>query len=206
LSVHAPYYINLASEEEEKISASKQRILKSAQRAHALKAKVVVFHPGYYHSEEETFELMKEACEDLSQRIEENSWEVKLGLETSGKLAQFGSLEEILPITREVGGCVPVLDFAHVYARNQGEVEWEDVLKRLNSPLHCHFSGIEYSDRGEKKHLPMEVGEPSFREVAREILNQEMEVTIISESPLLEKDSLRMREILEEIGGEDVKN
>ena len=210
LSVHAPYYINLASHEAKKISASKKRILKSCERAHYMNASPVVFHPGYYgkYTPQETFEIIKEAVLDIEDKMEENNFETKIALETTGKGTQFGSLEEIIMLLEEIRTkkttiCV---DFAHLWARNGGSYDYKELfekLKKLNlDHLHSHFSQIEFTDKGERKHLTFEETKenPPVEEVCKRILESNQNITIISESPILEKDALEMKETFEKLG------
>ncbi|ODS39481.1 MAG: hypothetical protein A7316_05380 [Candidatus Altiarchaeales archaeon WOR_SM1_86-2] len=204
LSVHCPYYINLCSAEEEKIAASKKRILDSAERADAMGAMIIVFHPGFYGKlkKEDAFEMVEGACSEMADKVRDNDWKVLLGLETTGKVSQFGTLEEIMDISRKIKECVPVVDFAHIYARAQGRIDYGDVLDKVRGykHLHSHFSCIEYSKGGERRHLTLDANEPDFRELAEEILKRKQDITIISESPVLERDSLKMKSVFEELG------
>jgi deoxyribonuclease-4 len=118
LSVHAPYYINLASDEKEKIVASKKRILDSCERADALGARNVVFHAGFYQKKTgaQTYRLVKKAMLEIQRKINKKRWPVKLCPEITGKPSQFGSLEELLKLMQDTG-CGICVDFAHLYAR-----------------------------------------------------------------------------------------
>ncbi len=208
LSVHCPYFINLCSTEKSKLEASKKRILLSADRAGAMGADIVVFHPGYYGkmSPQQAVQSVKDACEDLRIRMNRMGLEdVKLGLETMGKQSTFGTLEEILQICREIEGCVPVIDWAHLYARSGGEVRWGDVFDKVEKfrHLHTHFTCVEFKRVGpgkgnEIRHLEMSEKKPPFEPLGEEILKRRVSITIISESPVLEKDSLLMKEFFEE--------
>jgi deoxyribonuclease-4 len=98
------------------------------------------------------------------------------------------------------------VDFAHIYARNYGKMDYAEtldklkpVMPKLNNHLHCHFSGIEYTSKGERNHLVMD-HHPDFRPLAKEILKRRLDVTIISESPVTWQDSLKMRRIFEDMG------
>ena len=97
LSVHAPYYINLASDDRAKIIASKKRILDSCERAHALGARCIVFHAGFYQKKtaEQTYELINNGISEIQKIIKEKKWKVRLCPEITGKPSQFGSIEEI---------------------------------------------------------------------------------------------------------------
>ncbi|MFB6088725.1 MAG: TIM barrel protein [Candidatus Aenigmatarchaeota archaeon] len=201
LSIHAPYYVNLCSKK--KKEASMKRILDSAERGEKMGATVVVFHPGYYKdlSKEEAWNRVMEACEEMNEDVEE----VKLGLETTGKHSQFGTLDEIMRITEKLENCVPVIDFAHLYAKKYGKIDYGKILDKINElqidHLHTHFSNIEYTSKGEKKHLKLN-GKPPFKPLAKEIIERGLDITLISESPILEKDSLKMKKIFEDLGVE----
>ena len=210
LSVHAPYYINLASEDEEKVNASVKRILDSLDRAELMGAGIVVVHAGYYGKDKEKAgEMIERKCAEIAEVIEKNSWKVKLGLETMGKQSQWGTLEEIARVCKRLRACAPVIDFAHIYARNGGEINYPEILdtvKKLRvGHVHSHFSGMEFTKTlaggNEKRHLPIKKARgPDFEALAREILRRKVSITIISESPILERDSLLMKEILEKLG------
>ncbi len=206
LSIHAPYYINLASEKKQIIAASKKRILDSLERGAEMGAKVIVVHAGYYgKNREAAIKMIADACAEIAGKIEKKRWNIILGIETSGKQGQFGPLEEILDICAKIKNCVPVVDFAHLFARQGGKIDYGKILEQTKNyrHLHCHFSGINYSVVGigkgnERNHEP--IGKPPFRPLAEEILKRNLDITIICESPLLEQDALKMKKIIEELG------
>jgi deoxyribonuclease-4 len=210
LSVHAPYYINLASEDEKKVEASIKRIVESLDRASFMEAKVVVVHAGYYGSSPENArKLILEKCKEISETISENGWKVNLGLETTGRLSQWGTLDEIIALCKKVKFCIPVIDFAHIYARNGGTINYKEIFSKLKilklKHIHSHFSGINFKKTlvggNEKEHLPIKRSKgPSFEELAKEILKQKINITIISESPILERDALYMKQIFQKLG------
>lgn len=202
LSVHAPYYINLCTEDKDKLLASKRRIMDSVARAEIMGAAVVVFHPGFYGKldNQEAFDRVFSSCKELSKKMPPG---VRLGLETGGKSDSFGTLDEIVNICKKARKCVPVIDFAHIYARQVGHIDYAAVLDavkplRLNR-LHTHFSNIEYTAKGERAHLPLD-SKPPFKPLAQEILKRSLDITIISESPMLEQDSLKMKRIFSGLG------
>ncbi len=202
LSVHAPYFINLNSEKEGVVEESKKRLLKSAEIAEAAGAGIVVFHAGFYSGKtgHEAAKTIKENLIDVREKCPEN---VMLGVETMGKKSSFGTLEEIRIVCGK--GIVPVLDFAHIHARGrrldsrESIQELFDEYERIFSKfLHAHFTGIVYGPSGEKYHVPIEEGEPDFSLLAPFLKSRKYPCTVISESPLLDEDSLRMKRILEE--------
>ncbi len=196
LSVHAPYYINLASDEKDKFAASKKRILDSCERAHAMGAQNVVFHAGFYQQRtpQETYKLIKKALMDLQNSISRKTWQVKLCPEITGKPSQFGSLEELLQLKKETG-CGITVDFSHLYARHRGDIDFGSILKKLPKKFHAHFSGIEYGDKGEKKHI--RTTGKFFKPLARELVMRDLDITLINESPKPYEDAAMMKKMVQ---------
>ncbi|UCD03275.1 MAG: TIM barrel protein [Candidatus Aenigmatarchaeota archaeon] len=205
LSVHAPYYINLCNPE--KAKDSQKRIIDSCYRGHLMGSEVIVFHPGYYGSleKEEAFDMVGEACREMADVIEENEWKVKLGLESTGKVSQFGTVDEILGICKRNKLCIPVIDWAHLFAKYQGKLDFKSILSKVISAgydrLHTHFSNIDFTEKGERRHLTLESKQPDFKDVAKIVLKSSLkEINIISESPDIEGDALVMKGVFEKLG------
>ncbi len=198
LSVHAPYYINLASDEKEKFDASKVRILDSCEKAHAMGARNVVLHAGFYQKRTagQTYSLIKKAISALQKSIARNGWQVKLCPEITGKPSQFGSLTELLKLKKETG-CGITVDFSHLYARQQGEIDYAKILAKLPKKFHAHFSGIEYGDKGERKHI--RTTKIFFEPLARALIKRQADITIINESPKPYEDAMMMKKLLTEL-------
>ena len=196
LSVHAPYYVNLASFERDKISQSKKRILLSAERAHYLGARYVVFHAGFYQGrpEKEIYVIIKKEIKDMLRTIKRKKWNIALAPETTGKKSQFGSLEELLRLRKDTG-CELCVDFAHILAR-EGAIKYEEVFKKLKKikHVHAHFSGIEYTNKGERRHLI--TGTRELESLLEHAVKSKIDMTIINESPGPVSDSLKARKIL----------
>jgi len=214
LSLHGSYFINLCGEKAI-VEASKRRLIACATAAEWMKGHVVVFHPGFYggKSRGEAFKLcleaLKEVVEDLQSQGVTN---VKVGPETMGRLYQLGSLDEILSLCEIVERTQLVIDWSHLHAREGGCLNTVDdfrrtVLKienRLGTEavrnMHCHFTKIEFTAQGEKRHhalLEKRYG-PDFRKLAKVIAEFRLRPVIISESPILDLDAVRMRDILQE--------
>lgn len=205
LSIHCPYFVNLCSQEKEKLEASKKRILDSVERAYHMGANIVVFHPGYYQklTTEQAFEAVKMACKDLIGLMESNGIKnVRLGLETTGKKGQFGTLDEILEINKKLEQCEPVVDFAHIFARNNGRIDYKEILEKVRKlkHLHTHFSGVAFTENGERHHMMINSNRPPFEPLAQEILRRKLDITLICESPVLEQDALIMKKTFEGLG------
>jgi deoxyribonuclease-4 len=198
LSVHAPYYINLASDEAEKVTASKKRILDSCHRAHLMGAENVVFHAGFYQSKsaKKTYALIKKEMINLQKQISRKGWKVTLCPEVTGKPSQFGSVAEILQLMQDTG-CGITVDFAHLYARHQGDIRYEKILDQVPTRFHAHFSGIEFGPKGEKKHI--KTTKKFFEPLAKSLTKRNLDVTIINESPQPHKDAVMMKRVLQKL-------
>jgi deoxyribonuclease-4 len=153
LSIHAPYFINLNSDDPKKIAASKQRIIKSCEIGEMLGAKVVVFHPGFYGKTKKTaYETIKNNILELQKEIKAQGWKIQLAPETMGKNNVFGSVEEISQLVKETG-CTACIDFAHILARDKA-VDYKKIIKLFpQKEWHVHFSGIVYGEKGERYHI-----------------------------------------------------
>ncbi|MFW6231361.1 MAG: TIM barrel protein, partial [Nanoarchaeota archaeon] len=196
LSIHAPYYINLLNPDEQKLNNSHRHIMDSCRKGHLLGARSIVFHPGVYgkHDKEDAYAIMKEQIQILLKAINDEGLDVELCPETTGKKSQFGTLDELLRLRRDTG-CSLCVDFAHLYARNDGIIDYKEIFDKLEddgiTELHCHFSGIEYSDKGERNHIQMtkEFAQPLMKEA----LNRSITLMIINESPQPLKGALDMK-------------
>ncbi len=211
LSCHAPYYINCCAKEELKIKGSVRHIVATAQAAFWLGATPIVIHPGFYMGRPAA-ECRKLVVSTLRRCLDEMEKRkisgVQIGAELTGKKSAYGSLDEIIGLAEEFGDkhVVPVVDFAHYHAREGKLKTVEDfarVLEKVEERagteaakhFHCHFSGIEAIEAGEKKHLPIASKSPPFEPLARAWEANGWEGTVICESPLLEKDALTMQAI-----------
>jgi len=201
LSVHAPYYINLNSIDWKKVEASKKRILDSCERAHYLGARYVVFHPGFYGKEsaEKTYQTVKEAIADMQQAIAKNKWDVILCPETTGKIKQFGDLDELIRMSNETG-CGVCIDFSHLKARYQGKLDFDDACEKIKHIKNKtgHFSGIEYTDAGEKKHIITK--ESEIKELFSYLKKHSISIRVVNESPDPWGDCIKSRKIKEAMG------
>jgi len=196
LSIHAPYYVNLNSDEKEKREATKKRILDCCKAGEKLGATLVVFHPGYYgKNKEKAYDAIKEGIIEIMERIKKEGWKIKIAPETMGKINVFGSVEEISALVRETG-CSFCLDFAHILAREK-KVDFEKIKKLFpQEEWHLHFSGIEYTEKGERNHRTTRKDE--WLELLKN-LPKNKKIIIINESPTLIDDSVEGLEIYKKL-------
>lgn len=210
LSCHASYYVNLVSKEKHKRESSKKRILKACESLEAAGGGHCVFHPGFYGGKDkkEVFNEYLEELNDLSERAKKFK-HVILAPETTGKRTQLGSLEELLNgVGKNVWLCI---DFAHVHARGNGALkqqkDFDDLLKKMEDALgrkglkklHCHFAGIEFTEKGERRHLPISSNSPDPKMLLSSLKKFNAGGVIICESPLIETDALLLKRVWESI-------
>jgi len=208
LSVHAPYHINLNSEDPGKRLASQERLLKTARVGDACGATSAVFHAAFYGKDtaEETAEAVRTGLKTVLSVLRSERLKIALRIETMGKRSQFGSLDEVLGLCREVDGLQPCLDFSHLHAR-EGKVnsytEFERVLGKVARKLgpralknvHIHIAGIHYGDKGEIKHLNLEETDFRYDEWLQALRDLGVEGMVICESPNLEADAVMLKKL-----------
>lgn len=208
LSVHAPYFINLNSEDPGKRLSSQERLLNTARVGAACGAGSVVFHAAFYgkDSAEKTYEAVKAELKTLLSIVRTERLPITLRVETMGKRSQFGTLDEVLSLCREVDGLQPCLDFSHLYAR-EGKVnsytDFHRVLSKVARKLgpralrnvHIHIAGIHYGDKGEIKHLNLEDADFRYDEWLEALRDLGVEGMVICESPNLEGDALMLKNL-----------
>jgi len=209
LTVHAPYYINLCSQKKSVIEASKRMILDSADRGERMGAEAIAIHSAYYSglTPEVAFEKVKEEFEEILDKMKQSGIKnVKLGIETMGRFSQFGSLDEAVEMSRQMKGrVIPWIDWSHLFVRGKGTIDYSNVFEKLEKlkmdKIFSHFQNVEKNKKGEfvDVHKPIN-GSPPFEPLAKEILKRKVDITIISESPILEQDSLKEKKILEKLG------
>jgi deoxyribonuclease IV len=209
LTAHAPYYVNLNAKEPEKIEASKHRILQSARMLNFAKGYSVVYHPGFYFKEEHksVYDKIKLQMKDIERIANNESLDVWIRPETTGKGTQFGELNELLSISQGFEKVLPCIDFAHLHARSNGAWntinEFRTVFEKVESNLgkrglqnmHVHFSGIAYSEKGEKNHLELEDSDFAYEDWVKVIKEFNVSGVFISESPNIEKDAIKIKQL-----------
>jgi deoxyribonuclease-4 len=175
-------------------------------------ASVIVFHTGFYGKLEKSYAFNSciTALKEVSQTIKDMGLKVKLGPETMGRKFQVGNIDEIMAICQEVEGTQLVVDWGHLHARDLGLFKKIDDIKAVAEKIeitlgaealksvHCHFSKIEFSSQGERKHHILDEPRygPEFELLAKVIVDFKMYPTVICETPLLDIDALKMKEIL----------
>ncbi len=203
MSYHAPYFISLSGIIPEKRLNSIKYIRESLDAAHLLGADTIVVHTGSA-AKITRDEAMRLAADTLVRTISEvDTHGVKIGLETMGKINQLGTLDEVIELCRIDKSFVPVVDFGHLNARDLGGVfktanDYMRVFDKIDRALggdiaqnlHCHFSKIEWSAGGEKRHLTFadENYGPLFEPLVEAIVKNSLSPTVICESAGTQSD------------------
>ncbi len=211
LSVHAPYYISMSGLEEEKRLGSINYILQSANLAKLSGATRIVIHSGSCSkiSRENALELAVDTMKKAVVAMDENGYgDISMCPETMGKINQLGTLDEVISLCLVDERIIPAIDFGHLNAREQGSLktvsDFEKIIDKIKNKLgsfraknfHAHFSKIEYSQGGEKRHLTFDdkIFGPDFEPLAEVIYKHSLEPTIICESDgTMTKDAIYMK-------------
>ncbi len=193
LSVHAPYFAQLTTKEPDRLKLHLGGLHHACKLASAMGATVVVCHPGSHHGRppEELHEQVNANLADLGPRVSDLG--VKLGLETCGKRSQFGALGDIALLVKEHPFTTVVIDYAHIHALSNGQLNTPEAMEALFGyitsqfsfehfwPLHTHFSDNEFGPQGEIRHVPYGKGTLRISHVVQGASKFDMALTIVSE-------------------------
>jgi len=213
MSVHAPYYINFASTEEEKRSASIGYVLETLQVARWMGAKRIVVHTGSCAkiTRKKAMELAIPVFKRVIEEADEAGYsDITICPEVLGKQNQLGTLEEILLMCKLDERLLPTIDFGHLHARGLGSMNTVEDFDRVidivenevgiyrSKNFHTHFSRIEYSKGGEKRHWTYSdtMYGPNFDPLAEVIARRKLTPVIICESrSMMAEDALKLKSI-----------
>lgn len=218
ITLHAPYFISLSSVEEEKRLNSVNYILESAKAAKSVGARKIVVHSGSCSkmTRAEAVYLASQTLGLAQKALDDNGLsDVIICPETMGKINQLGTLEEVLELCKVDERFLPTVDFGHLNARTLGGIKTrEDYAKMLDlienelgrdrlSNMHVHFSKIEYTAGGEKRHLTFADKQygPQYEPLMEEFHKRGLEPSIICESDGTQaEDAAEMKRYYESLG------
>lgn len=215
ISYHTPYFISLSGVVEEKRLKSIDYIRQSLEASKLLGAHTIVVHAGSA-AKITRDEAMRLASDTLSRTVDTlDTYGIRIGIETMGKVNQLGTLDEVLELCRIDSAFVPVIDFGHLNARELGGAfmcvdDYMRVFDKIDrlmgfevlDSLHCHFSKIEWTGSGEKKHLTFEdrVYGPDFEPFVEAIYKANISPSVICESAGTQSDdALSMKKYYESL-------
>lgn len=202
ITAHGPFYINLNSQEEEKIDASLQRIIDTAYVAKQAGAFSITYHAAFYmgKDKETVYNQVKTQTRRILDVLENENIDVWIRPETTGKATQWGDLEEIIKLSKEFEQVLPCVDFSHLHARSAGEYntydEFSKILEKMGTEIgeyalenfHGHLAGIEYTAKGEKQHLNLENSDMNYKDLIKAMKEFGVKGALVCESPNIEDD------------------
>lgn len=210
LSVHAPYFVVLTSLDEMVVRNSIDLMARCLEFARYLGASKLVLHPGPHQGNPE--EALKRCLKHLEIVGKNIPKEVYIYPETVGRKGLLGSLEDIVKMCRGLDFLRPCIDFAHIYARNEGNLAapedyrrvFDYIAKGLGAEglhnLHCHFYPVEFDNKGERRHRNFKEAAygPRFEPFLQTVLEYNLSPTIICESKQAQdEDALKMKRYYE---------
>ena len=202
ITAHGPFYINLNSQEEEKIDASLQRIIDTAYVAKQAGAFSITYHAAFYmgKDKETVYNQVKTQTRRILDVLENENIDVWIRPETTGKATQWGDLDEIIRLSKEFEQVLPCIDFSHLHARSAGEYntydEFSKILEKMGTEIgeyalenfHGHLAGIEYTAKGEKQHLNLENSDMNYKDLIKAMKEFGVKGALVCESPNIEDD------------------
>lgn len=207
LTSHGPYYINLNAREQDKIDSSVERIIQTAKISDLCGAESMTFHAAFYMKDSpyDVFDLVEKSMNVIEERLSRLDIEIELRPELTGKTSQFGSLEELISLTKSVGSCKPCMDFSHLYARTNNANTFDEYIETLNvleeqlgadslKEMHIHVSGISSNSKGDLKHLNLTQSDFNWKDMLRALKEKDCRGYVICNSPNLEEDAKMMKE------------
>jgi deoxyribonuclease-4 len=213
ISVHAPYYINLNADEDE-WPKSRKRLMDAAHFGNLAGATDIIFHPGSYFGRppEEVLEIAIARLQGCLDELRAAGNPVTLRPETMGKSAMLGSIEDTLAMAAALEGVEPCLDFAHLHARTgngslNSQSEWGEILTTYRKVLgaaalknlHCHLSGIEYTEKGEQNHLMLADSDFNLIGLMKALVEFKCGGRILCESPEMDQDAQNIKSAWERV-------
>jgi deoxyribonuclease-4 len=212
LTSHGPYYINLNAREQDKIDSSVERIIQTAKISDLCGAESMTFHAAFYMKDSpyDVFDLVEKSMNVIEERLSRLDIEIELRPELTGKTSQFGSLDELISLTKSVNSVKPCIDFSHLFARTNEYNSYDEmkaVLDRLGDELgqeslhnmHIHVSGISSNSKGDLKHLNLEQSKFKWQEMIRALKDKDCRGYVICNSPNLEKDARMMKDFYQSL-------
>ncbi len=207
LTCHGQYWVNLNAKEPAKQEASRKRVLDAAKIAHECGAWSICYHAAFYMKDPSNvaFENVKKELKFLVKKLQDSGNDIWLRPETAGKHTQFGTLQELIKMSQEVEQVLPVIDWGHLHAISNGNCNtteaFRKVLEQLEKGLgreglnnvHFHMEGIEYTEKGERRHLELENSDANYTDLTRMWKEFKLKGVVICESPNIETDALTLQ-------------
>ena len=226
MNIHGPYYSELLGGKVER-GRSLAKIEATLQAARTINARHITLHTGHYGNfgrGQAANQQVANVFSGIVDRVHEiwhddedefpvfpwikNGTPSKIGVETSGRQELWGSLEEVLEVVNHVEGTIPVLNIAHIHARGHGQMRTSEDYGELfdmvresigTKEFYCHFSGVEHRTGNAMHYTQIKKSDLNFEPLAEFIVEDGgwLDITLISDSPLLEHDAMYMMQNIE---------
>ena len=226
MNIHGPYYSELLGDKVER-GRSLTKIESTLQAAKTINARHITLHAGHYGDMGrgvQANEQLANIFAGIVERVHEiwhddddiypvfpwlkDGTPSKIGIETSGRQELWGSLEEVLEVVNHVEGTVPVLNIAHIHSRGHGSMrtseDYGEMFDQVRESIgtkefYCHFSGVEHRTGNAMHYTQIKKSDLNFEPLAEFIVEEGgwLDITLISDSPLLEHDAMYMLQNIE---------
>lgn len=226
MNIHGPYYSELLGNKVER-GRSLTKIESTLQAAKTINARHITLHAGHYGEMGkgvQANEQLANVFAGIVERVHEiwhddediypvfpwlkDGTPSKIGIETSGRQELWGSLEEVLEVVNHVEGTVPVLNIAHIHSRGHGSMrtseDYGEMFDQVRESIgtkefYCHFSGVEHRTGNAMHYTQIKKSDLNFEPLAEFIVEEGgwLDITLISDSPLLEHDAMYMLQNIE---------
>lgn len=206
LTAHAPYWLNLNSPDDQVVRASMDRIVRSAEVADLAGARHLAFHAAFYSGTgaTRTYIAVRRRLGRLVRILSNRGLSISLSPEVMGRPSQFGSIEEIVDLCRDVEGLTPCIDFSHQHARTGVCNTYEEYCHLLDflrerlgaravARMHIHVSGIEYGLKGEVRHLSLRGSDLNYTALLKALKSRRAGGILICESPDPQREALLLK-------------
>lgn len=208
VTAHGPYYINLNAKEEEKIDASVRRIVETALMADKAGGYSITYHAAFYMGNDKkvVFDRVVKQTQRIIDIVEKEGVKIWIRPETTGKGTQWGDLDEVVNLSKEFKQILPCVDFAHLHARTGGALNSYDDFSRMLDKIgteigqhalenfHAHLAGIEYTAKGEKRHLELNNSDMNYKDLLKAMKEFKVKGALVCESPNIEEDCKMLKD------------
>ncbi len=208
ITCHGQYWVNLAAIDKAKYHASIDRMLSAARRVFECGGWSITWHMGFYMGRPpvKVHEMVKKGVKEVVSKLKDDGVDIWIRPETTGKPTQWGDLAETIKLSQEVEQVLPCIDFSHLFARYNGKKNnslddfrkiLADIEKGLGrtglNNMHIQVSGIEYGEKGEKRHLDFKDSDFNYKDMLKVWKEFKIKGVAVTESPNIEVDALLLQ-------------
>ena len=176
--------------------------------ASIMDCRTFIVHPNFYSKIMPHDQALRLAVHKINEIVAGLRFRTKIGVESTGKMNEVGSLEDVVDMVKRTQSTEPVLNWAHIHARGTGALRTQEDFKRIIDSVrrdvgsgwvqnaYMLFSGVSYGPSGEIKHIPLAKSDIKLEYLIKELMGGGVKGTLIFEDPEREKFIMRMLENL----------